>query len=371
MPDDKPKATNEEENYGLPANWIPVDAPPVVPGTMAPTADGSIRYLQGSLPPTAQHDISFTATAYKQDRTPQLTLMPLSPSGDASTNSGVQSVVQKIIEQTGSSGLVLETNGNLNSSQLLLDLEAGTGVTLSNANGRTTISSTATSTPALPLPNTALYFMARAFFQGATLQTIGAATTGTSSAGSGAIVGSGTAPTANDGVILEITTGASNNSIFGFLPVNGATPATMFRAGRNNRYQCRARFPTVGDLSNARIWYGMTDKIPTSMNSSTPAGANIAAFLFTGPNWTCVIAQAGVYTTLGSGVAGDTVSHSFDITMDDTANTTTFSIDGVSVGVISGKNPTGLNWFPTYVVGNTAAATVNQNLEYFYAQQDF
>lgn len=95
MAEDKPKTINEEA--GLPDNWIPVDAPPIVPGTSAPTtADGSSKYFTGSLPPGFQHDVSFTGTAYKQDRTPQLSLMPLGIQGNPSTNAGSQSTSGKV-----------------------------------------------------------------------------------------------------------------------------------------------------------------------------------------------------------------------------------------------------------------------------------
>lgn len=119
----------------------------------------------------------------------------------------------------------------------------------------------------------------------------------------------------------------------------------------------------------------MTDQTPTNMRGTdTPAGANIAAFRYNpslSANWICVVGNAGAYTTLDSGKAADTVTHSFDIVMNDANNTTTFSIDGTVVGTIAGTNPSGVGWFPTFVLSNTAAASINVNFEYMYASQDF
>lgn len=103
MADNKPPITNEEENYGLPENWVPVDAPPIVPALLAPTtADGSSKYLQGSLPPSFQHDASFVGTSYRQERTPQLSLMPLGIQGNAATNAAVQSTAAQTPSQVPS-----------------------------------------------------------------------------------------------------------------------------------------------------------------------------------------------------------------------------------------------------------------------------
>ena len=98
MVEDKPQTIAEEA--GLPDNWIPVDAPPIVPGMSAPTtADGSSKYLMGSLPPGFQHDVSFTGTSYSQDRTPQLSLMPLGVQGNPASNAAIQSTSGQVTQQ--------------------------------------------------------------------------------------------------------------------------------------------------------------------------------------------------------------------------------------------------------------------------------
>lgn len=353
----------------IPATNIPGKEPPNSPALpIAPYPQTPNPYQRTPLPAisTQQPDQQrqFQSGAVPQDR---LIGIPLNANPVISAQT-ITNIVR--VPSTIAGGILLETNNQPNAVQNVLNLIPGTNITMSSdAHGGVTITSTAsgsTNTNFIPLPNSGLPFEARAIVGASALQTIGDASTQTQSAGTGAN-NNGTVPTATDGVNQQVTSGATNNSVFGFYPGN----SKIFWAGRNNRYQARSRFPTAGDLSNARIWYGFTDQSPSNMRASAPAGANIAAFLFTGPNWTCVVANGGVYTTVGSGVAGDTNTHSFDIVMNDTSNTTTFYIDGVSVGFVSGSNPSGLGWFPTFVVGNTGAFTVNQNLEYFYASQDY
>lgn len=103
MPDEKPKTINEEA--GLPDNWVPVDRPPVEPGRQNPNAliDGNLKYLQGSLPPTYQHDSSFVNTAYKSASAPSASLIPLGLQGNPSTNAAIQSTASHTPSQVPSS----------------------------------------------------------------------------------------------------------------------------------------------------------------------------------------------------------------------------------------------------------------------------
>lgn len=92
----KPQTINEEA--GLGPEWVPIDAPPIIPGSSL--ADGSSRLLQGSLSPQSQHDISFTGTAYKSDRTPAVSLMPLGVQGNPASNAAIQSTSGQVAQQT-------------------------------------------------------------------------------------------------------------------------------------------------------------------------------------------------------------------------------------------------------------------------------
>lgn len=100
----KPQTINEEAK--LPDNWVPVDTPPIIPGKSGPgndeSADGSSKYLQGSLPPGYQHDSSFVGTGYKGGGTPALSLMPLGLQGNPSTNAAIQSTAKTTINNNPS-----------------------------------------------------------------------------------------------------------------------------------------------------------------------------------------------------------------------------------------------------------------------------
>ena len=97
MADNKQQTINEEA--GLPDNWVPLDAPPIIPSASNRIADGSFKYLQGSLPPGFQHDVSFTETSYKTNRSSNLSLMPLGVQGNPSTNAAVQSTSTQVAQQ--------------------------------------------------------------------------------------------------------------------------------------------------------------------------------------------------------------------------------------------------------------------------------
>lgn len=93
MPEDVQQTIAEEA--GLPANWVPIDRAPVVPSLLSPNSalEGPSRYPQGSLPPGYQHDTSFVQTSPKSPTAPQMSLMPLGPSGQAAVNSATKSII--------------------------------------------------------------------------------------------------------------------------------------------------------------------------------------------------------------------------------------------------------------------------------------
>lgn len=90
---DQPKTINEEA--GLPENWVPVDRPPLEPGRQNPDSllDGNLKYLQGSLPSSYQHDSSFVNTTYKSSSSPTASLVPLGIQADPATNAAIQSTI--------------------------------------------------------------------------------------------------------------------------------------------------------------------------------------------------------------------------------------------------------------------------------------
>src|SRR5271157_3526417 len=107
MPDETTRqgemTINEEAN--LPANWVPLDLPPIIPGvTPAMPSNKTPRYLQGTVPPATQHDSSLVGTAYETPNIPQLTMMPLGVQGSPMTNAGIQSTAVKSAPSSSSSG---------------------------------------------------------------------------------------------------------------------------------------------------------------------------------------------------------------------------------------------------------------------------
>jgi hypothetical protein len=103
--DENQKHQTINEEAGLPDNWVPVDAAPIIPGR--PTVDfqaneGTLRYTQASLPPGYQHDTSFTRAGIQGPNAPALGLMPLSIAGNPSTNAGIQSTAVKAAKSSPS-----------------------------------------------------------------------------------------------------------------------------------------------------------------------------------------------------------------------------------------------------------------------------
>src|SRR5579859_336716 len=134
--------TTIHEDSGLPENWVPVDAAPVNPNFTPPQPNDKSNYYQTSISPSFQHDTSFVGTKYGNPGIPQTSLMPLGVQGNPVSNAAVQSTITKIISEGGGSGILLETNGIRNPEQTVLNLEAGSGISIaSDSNGGVKFSS--------------------------------------------------------------------------------------------------------------------------------------------------------------------------------------------------------------------------------------
>ena len=146
MPDEKPKTINEEA--GLGPEWVPLDAPPIIPANTARVAaDGSDKVLQGSLPPGYQHDVNFTGTAYRSPNSPQLSLMPLGVQGNPTTNAGVQSTATKVVQASSSSAVTTEVI-----ESIAVNIQSGTSYTVQLSDRDTLISLTNNSGGTVILP---------------------------------------------------------------------------------------------------------------------------------------------------------------------------------------------------------------------------
>jgi hypothetical protein len=135
-------ADNQENNYGLPSNYIPIESAPVIPGVPPANAQiGPGQYFAGPLASNLQHDAAFYQTKYGGSAVPEFPLIPVTASGNASSNASVTSII-KTTEVIGGSGAAeFETNSIPNSTNSLLNLIAGTNITLSEALGNVTITS--------------------------------------------------------------------------------------------------------------------------------------------------------------------------------------------------------------------------------------
>lgn len=364
------------EEAGLGSNWIPVDRPAIIPGQMVaapPASDFSPtnpKYIQGSIAPNFQHDSSFVDTGDRTSHVPKFDLMPLGPQENAVVSTQISSAVKSVVEVVSGQSLLLETDSVKNPNQSILNIIGAGGISATaDPSGNVTLTGSA-SAPQWPLPNTAVAYMARAIVGATALQTIGDSSTGSASAGTGA-VSNGTAPTSTDGVVVPIGSGTTPNSVFGFFPINQG----IFWAGRGNKFQCRFRLPNAADLVNTRIWVGFTNVTPTGLRTDSPSGA-VLAFLYSPGSggstgfWQCVGASAVV-----TSVAPDNNTHRYEIDVTD-AGAVTFLIDGVVVAT-SPTSSAGFVWWPTVTIGNNGTSVANPSgsvhlfLEYFYAQQDF
>lgn len=126
--------TTINEEAGLGPEWVPVDAPPIIPGK-TPPAPGvayseSSKYLQGSIPQSFQLSPDFVNTQVESSSVPNFSLMPLGVQGNPVSNAGVQSTVTKVVQNT-SPGVTIEVNGVNIPNQRLLNL-TGAGVTTDN-----------------------------------------------------------------------------------------------------------------------------------------------------------------------------------------------------------------------------------------------
>jgi len=93
------------EEAGLPSNWVPVDAAPIVPSQMhnpSPTLSSDSRYSSGPLPPNFGYQPALVNTRYPKETAP-IDLVPIQGAGVTQANAkaaGVaKTVATKIVNQ--------------------------------------------------------------------------------------------------------------------------------------------------------------------------------------------------------------------------------------------------------------------------------
>lgn len=93
MPNEQnPNITPEGENYGLPENFVPVDAPPIIPVNIGANQN---PYLSGSIPSNLNLQPDLIATDVRGGRVPTVRLMPVQ--GNPAVNAQTQSIVENAI----------------------------------------------------------------------------------------------------------------------------------------------------------------------------------------------------------------------------------------------------------------------------------
>jgi hypothetical protein len=105
MPDqnDKPNpaAEPEQDNYGLPENFAPIDVPPIIPSNVVPGAGAAMNpYKSGTLSPnlSLQQDV-VNAGSYPPG-IPSIRLMPVGAAGNAQSNAAIKSIAQTVVNET-------------------------------------------------------------------------------------------------------------------------------------------------------------------------------------------------------------------------------------------------------------------------------
>lgn len=368
MDENKPKTIQEEA--GLGPEWQPVERGPIIPS--APPAaqqQGPGSYFAGPLSPVIQHDAAFYQTKYGGAGVPETSLMPPS-TAVASNNASTTSTVKQVVE----SGVITSLTGveSLNTLEGDLTLTAGSGIAITQPSSSEIIISATTpaSVNIIALKHWGLW----QGLAGTTLTNSNALvllddfTTASASATEVAI-----GPNSTFGAATQIKAGTGSGG--GLFNIIGAA---SYWAARNPYFAFRGGFNASGDFASASdsfIWLCLSTGIPASTNfrTSTPTSLNLFGFLYNSAastNWQAVVGVAGVYTSISTGIAADAKSHLFESTVNSTGGTTSFSIDGVVVASISAVPTQTVALAATWAVGNLAAATVDFNLERFYAQSD-
>ena len=132
MPNEQnPNITPEGENYGLPENFAPVDAPPIIPVNIGASQN---PYLSGSIPPNLNLQPDLIATDVRGGRVPTVRLMPVqgSPAINAQSKSVAQNVVNETINNTTNTNgefVSLQVNGAINDEQDVLNIQNGVNTT--------------------------------------------------------------------------------------------------------------------------------------------------------------------------------------------------------------------------------------------------
>jgi hypothetical protein len=267
------------------------------------------------------------------------------------------------------SGLTLETNGTLNSTQTLLNLAQGTGVTISESGGTVTVNSSG--------GISALSLLTYHWFN------IYPGILGNSSAAPGYQTYAtlhniiSVAPTVNNpalgsAILLNGTGVQYGVNEVAFLPLSNGS----FYLGHLVDWQARVAVPTATSLGG-RYWIGLENFSFSDVAFDSPQFGDIIGFRYS-PNvpdtyWmACVGGNTIPFTALSTGVTPDasTTTHIFEVQI--SGSNALFFIDGVKTNTISitGLEITTLDWLSLLSIDNHFGAHPGgtMNFAWFYYQ---
>lgn len=147
-----------------------------------------------------------------------------------------------------------------------------------------------------------------------------------------------------------------------------------FKSGRNLLFDDVIKLSTATTL--VRVWNGFTSSDAGSVvgSDTQPAGAITFRYSTNAADtaWQCVMANAGVATTVSSGVAPTANQMRFQIVADDTANTVRWYIDGVEVctSFAMTNYPAAIAMQPLVSVTTLSAAARSLDVSYAYVEAD-
>lgn len=256
-------------------------------------------------------------------------------------------------------GLTLQTNEANNGSQQLLDLHAGTNITLvDNGSGQVTIAASG-SAPGGPRPSIASWNYAKLNFSG--MPGIGISLA--------SVPGTLLPATAIDSAYFTETTGSSNFVIY--------DQEQQMSFGLFKDAQWRVLTPSS---SNIRYWIAMTSYPAPSagfLESDTPdsaiSGFSVIGFRYStfagDTHWQCYASDtAGHHIIVDSGVAIDhTLGHNFEVSQP-TAGTLEFYIDSVLVGTLTTTLPATSTLFQmnAWMDQALSVGSIEIGINYFY-----
>lgn len=256
----------------------------------------------------------------------------------AGTNVSISEVAGSVTFSASGLGLTLETNGTPNSSQTLLNLHSGTGIGLSESGGTVTISSTGGGGGVLGLwPGNWLGMNISASQDGSAMTDVGFGMQPTQISGYPVVIIPATASHPRGAKIqsssLNLADGICDRS------------SQLTLAGTRDWFMKAA----IDGVVDSRYWWGFSDVTPSNaesiMNSDTPA-ANFVGFRWNsttdGSNFQAICQTDATHQTkvdTGVAVVADAY-HLFEVVPTVGGTVITFYIDGVLVATISTNLPT-------------------------------